>query len=395
MDIKKIEYIMQNIYSMHGVLVQVILKDGRVISPIKDAKGLLFKDVLNKPDICGRYVSEMHSIFGFYSFSDSNIRILFGPFTYEKASRYDVSVFLKKYSECSDITVPVVSDARMRELIAAAHGLIVENYELNMLDLFKSIDEQDEIETKKQLVSSMVNNIDNEMLHFSYKREREYFEEIIASLENEDLDFEKYKSNMDQNYVDIKNGASTLSASNFKDAEYMLICCVVLVSRYAMKAGADEDDTYNLSDVILRNLSETKSIEGINALTDRFWSEIRQILLEAKNSDSSPYIEKTKNFIARNVFKTLKLKDIAKSVGLNASYLSRIFSKEVGTTVFDYIKKEKIKRSCNLLRYSDKGIAEIADYISMAPQSYYTKVFKQYMSITPSEYRRTYRDENF
>lgn len=64
-------------------------------------------------------------------------------------------------------------------------------------------------------------------------------------------------------------------------------------------------------------------------------------------------------------------------------------------TLTDYILREKIQISCNLLKYSDRSIAVVAAYINLSPQSYFTKVFKRVTGETPAQYRRTHTDKSF
>jgi len=43
------------------------------------------------------------------------------------------------------------------------------------------------------------------------------------------------------------------------------------------------------------------------------------------------------------------------------------------------------------LEYSDKSISMIAEYLNMAPQSNYTRVFKKVMDISPAQYRKEHQ----
>lgn len=122
-----------------------------------------------------------------------------------------------------------------------------------------------------------------------------------------------------------------------------------------------------------------------------------QLLKESRSAmeHSFPYIEQSKEYIANNIFKKISLKDVASAVGLNASYLSRIFSEHAGMSLSHYILEEKVKISCNLLKYSGKSVGVIAEYIGLEPQSYYTKVFKKIIGQTPAQYRKEHLDKKF
>ena len=76
---------------------------------------------------------------------------------------------------------------------------------------------------------------------------------------------------------------------------------------------------------------------------------------------------------------------------MNPSYLSRFFSEKEGITLQQYIQREKIRTASNLLKYSDRSIADIAQYMGFQSQSSFSRVFKRWQAVTPLEYR----DHNF
>ena len=56
-------------------------------------------------------------------------------------------------------------------------------------------------------------------------------------------------------------------------------------------------------------------------------------------------------------------------------------------TLTDFILGEKIEEAKRLLRYSDKSLTLIADYLGFSSQSHFTRIFKKYRGQTPREYR--------
>ena len=71
----------------------------------------------------------------------------------------------------------------------------------------------------------------------------------------------------------------------------------------------------------------------------------------------------------------------------SADLICDILEKE-GITISDYIQREKIEVSCNLLKHSRRTIAEIAQYMGIQSQSNYAENFKKWKGQTPTEYRK-------
>jgi AraC-like DNA-binding protein len=75
---------------------------------------------------------------------------------------------------------------------------------------------------------------------------------------------------------------------------------------------------------------------------------------------------------------------------LRRPYLSRKFIEETGENLTDFILKEKTEEGKRLLRYSDKSLTAISNYLGFSSQSHFSRVFKKYAEITPGEYRYRY-----
>ena len=52
------------------------------------------------------------------------------------------------------------------------------------------------------------------------------------------------------------------------------------------------------------------------------------------------------------------------------------------------ILKEKTEEAKRLLRYSDKPVTAIGSYLGFSSPSHFSRVFRSYVRITPSEYRQ-------
>lgn len=120
------------------------------------------------------------------------------------------------------------------------------------------------------------------------------------------------------------------------------------------------------------------------------------MVADTKNrSDLSNYTEQCKDYISKNYHHKIYLEDIAEAIGISQGHLSRIFKKDTGMKIQDYILKFRIERAANLLKYSDASISEISDYVCFNSQSHFGSIFKQYMQMTPRQYREKYKQKEF
>ena len=81
------------------------------------------------------------------------------------------------------------------------------------------------------------------------------------------------------------------------------------------------------------------------------------------------------------------MSELSVVTGLNESYLSRLFKKETGLTVTDYILRKKIETAENMLKFSEYSPSQIAFMLGFPSQSYFTAAFKKISGTTPKKYR--------
>ena len=104
-------------------------------------------------------------------------------------------------------------------------------------------------------------------------------------------------------------------------------------------------------------------------------------------------IDKAIGFIQKNSKDNLSLQSIAENAGFSLTYFDAIFRQHTGYSPVEYSRIYKLTRSALELRRTQKTVLEIAlDFGYASPESF-ARAFKNFYSITPSEYREKYANE--
>ncbi|QHW32940.1 response regulator [Paenibacillus rhizovicinus] len=106
--------------------------------------------------------------------------------------------------------------------------------------------------------------------------------------------------------------------------------------------------------------------------------------------DHRANIEKVKKYVQTHI-RDVNREDIAAHVYLNSAYLSRLFKKETGQSLMDFIIMAKINQAKILLTETNQKISDIGESLGYENFSYFGKVFKKTVGITPQEYRKRYQ----
>lgn len=104
-------------------------------------------------------------------------------------------------------------------------------------------------------------------------------------------------------------------------------------------------------------------------------------------------IDEAIGFIQKNSKDNLSLQSIAENAGFSLTYFDSIFRQHTGYSPVEYSRIYKLTRSALELRRTSKTVLEIALVFGYASPESFTRAFKNFYSITPSEYRKKYMDE--
>ncbi|NMM93017.1 AraC family transcriptional regulator [Bifidobacterium sp. DSM 109957] len=80
---------------------------------------------------------------------------------------------------------------------------------------------------------------------------------------------------------------------------------------------------------------------------------------------------------------------VAERINVDRSYLSRVFHRETGLTIKEYIERIRLSRASDLLYMTDMGLGEVAGECGYANVDALTRNFREIRGITPSEYRKS------
>ena len=169
---------------------------------------------------------------------------------------------------------------------------------------------------------------------------------------------------------------------------------ITLASRTAVEAGVSVEKSFTMADNFIQQIEEIDNVVEVEAFKREAQRLYAAAVAEEQKTEQSgyknPLVGEVKDYIFRHFHDSIQITDIAKHLNVNPDYLSHLFKKQENITIKRYILKEKIRRSRNLLQYSDYSIQEISFYLGFSSQSHFCKVFQEMTGETPGRYRKQY-----
>ncbi|MBB6731568.1 response regulator [Cohnella zeiphila] len=125
----------------------------------------------------------------------------------------------------------------------------------------------------------------------------------------------------------------------------------------------------------------------LEAWLQRYYSVLlKQLKRRRTAGPHSRHVSQAIAFVLENYTGSVTLELTAAAIGLNPSYLSRIFKEETRTTFSEYVNKVRIEAGRKLLESGEYSVKQISNLVGFATYNYFFKVFKEGTGMTPNEY---------
>lgn len=98
------------------------------------------------------------------------------------------------------------------------------------------------------------------------------------------------------------------------------------------------------------------------------------------------------NYIESHLQEDLAVHKLAKVFNYSEGHIWRIIRSSTGRSPIDYINDRRLAKASRLLLHTDRSIAAISDMVGFGSSSYFARIFKRKMDMTPSEYRLYHTD---
>lgn len=204
-----------------------------------------------------------------------------------------------------------------------------------------------------------------------------------------DLDF--VRRNCKEKKFTETEGVGILSRDPLTNLKYHLIVTAAMITRLCVESGMEMEQAFRLSDFYIIKLDNIHSVQAVADLHDQMVLDFTgKMRLLTKNTGTSKPVADCIEYIYIHIQERVTVDDLALHTGLSPSHLSRLFKKETGVSISDYIREKKVAKAQELLRFCDLSLIEISSYLAFSSQSHFTQMFREFTGMTPKKYRDSY-----
>ncbi len=185
--------------------------------------------------------------------------------------------------------------------------------------------------------------------------------------------------------------AGTLSRDPLRARKNLFISAITMFTRAAMDGGLPEEVAYAMSDTFIWQGEDSRTFEDLDELYLQAFQDFTHAVSEEKKRRHSAMMEAVFQYIHIHLHEKITLEQAAEAAGISECHLSRVFKKETGESFVDYIQKKRVDAAKHMLIYSDYTLAVISEYLHFSTQSYFIRIFRKYIGMTPGQYRKYYK----
>lgn len=140
---------------------------------------------------------------------------------------------------------------------------------------------------------------------------------------------------------------------------------------------------------LLQLIEKCESEEELNSLLEDVSIRIALKVNSFNNRSLKLILRKAIDYIHEHYNEQVTLNEVAENIYVSTFYISRMFKKDLGKSFVDYLNDIRIEKAKELLKDVKYKTYEVADLVGISDPHYFSKLFKKYSGMTPSEYRES------
>lgn len=116
----------------------------------------------------------------------------------------------------------------------------------------------------------------------------------------------------------------------------------------------------------------------------------KTVNVESSNVETLLKLENILEYIEKNYFKQINLRDVAAEFGFSTSYFARFFKKYSGETFMNYLNAYRINKARDMLFLDSRNtVSRISEMVGIPNVKTFNRLFRQMTGTSPTQYRKS------
>lgn len=175
-------------------------------------------------------------------------------------------------------------------------------------------------------------------------------------------------------FADVRFDGALIEPHIVKDPTVANSIAQIARAKEAGDVGSDMEikgEAYRLISYLLRNFRAESLSDGETNTEKNKATRVREIVL----------------YMTHNCHEHITTASLAERFHLDEHYLCRLFKGQMGAPPMQYLNAYRVERAKALLTNTDRSVTDIALAVGFDDPSYFARIFKRVLGVTPREYK--------
>lgn len=222
----------------------------------------------------------------------------------------------------------------------------------------------------------------------SDEKAKKAYPDVFKMYESHLLLSARLKNNAEfQNEINaIINELFEFSKNNCLLFKSAVLTLFILFKKICEESAIKQSPIFGKNFDLFYELRDAKEILDAKNILCRACEKLK-LAFFGKISSKTTMVEEAVCYIKKHFGEKISLESVASMVFISPHYLSKAFYEEKGINFNTFLNKVRIENAKAMLKDGSKEIADVAKAVGFKDTSYFTKIFKKYANMTPTEYK--------
>lgn len=181
------------------------------------------------------------------------------------------------------------------------------------------------------------------------------------------------------------------SGIGYIDCQRICLQVLLVTSQFLSESGIRTDGLGERESEAWAHLMKLETLDDMSQHLKVYLTQVCDQIGQREDRRIPEVIMEIMRLIHERYSENLTIADIASQVYLAKTYICLLFKQETGETINEYITRVRMEKAKELLTDTDCKLADVCMAIGYSEPSYFTKQFRKYTGMNPSDYREIHR----
>jgi len=193
--------------------------------------------------------------------------------------------------------------------------------------------------------------------------------------------------------LDVDFHWAAMQTDPISAAKYVAARWIVLIRQLAQQSKLQLQSPF-VEVEMYSQLADQHTLPEVKKYLLSILQQLEKTIHQHINRKRNPLVDELVSYIHNHYDQEMSLQTLSHKMNVNNIYLGRLFKEEHGMLFSDYLTQIRMEEAKKLLRQTHLKASEVAYKVGFTCPNYFFRKFKQFSSISPTDYRKLHQESS-